>query len=184
MTAADGNEALAQLVSILNNHDVAYMLVGSYSSNAYGIPRATKDADLVVETLGETFDLIGASLGDDFQSESQVEFELVTGTIRRVIRFVPLGFVIEMFQLSDDSFDQSRFKRRIQVQSTVLGGVVWLPTAEDVVVQKLRWGRPQDLLDAESVMAIQSDTLDWTYIQRWTDLHGTTDQLSSIRDDL
>lgn len=181
MTAKDGNEALAQLVSILNRHDVPYMLVGSYSSNAYGIPRATKDADLVVATLSETFDLIGSSLGDDYRTESQMEFELITGTIRRIIRFVPINFVLEIFQLSDDAFDQSRFKRRVKVQSSVLGEVVWLPTPEDVIVQKIRWSRPQELLDAENVMIVQIDTLDWNYISRWTELHGTTDTLDQIR---
>lgn len=184
MTPRDGNEALARLVSILNRHDVPYMLVGSYSSNAYGIPRATKDADLVVATLGETFDLIGSSLGDDYRTESQMEFELITGTIRRVIRFVPINFVLELFQLSDDAFDQSRFKRRVQVQSSVLGGAVWLPTPEDVIVQKIRWSRPQDLLDAENVMIVQMDTLDWSYISRWTEMHGTKDTLDQIRSSL
>ncbi|XZE56748.1 hypothetical protein SH139x_002876 [Planctomycetaceae bacterium SH139] len=135
MTAADGNEALGHLVSLLNRHGLAYMLVGAYSSNAYGIPRATKDADIVVAALDATFDLIGSSLGDGYQTESQLEFELITGTVRRKICFTPINFVLEIFQLSDDPFDQSRFKRRIEVQSSVLGGSIWLPTPEDVIIQ-------------------------------------------------
>ena len=184
MKAADGNEALGQLVSLLNRHGVAYMLVGSYSSNAYGIPRATKDADIVVATLDATFDLITSSLGDGYRTESQLEFELITGSVRRKICFTPLNFMIEIFQLSDDPFDQSRFKRRIEVQSSVLGGTIWLPTPEDVIVQKLRWSRPQDLVDAENVMIVQMDNLDWDYIYRWTELHGTTRTLTRIREDL
>ena len=184
MTAKDGNEVLAQLVTILNRHELPYMLVGSYSSNAYGIPRATKDADLVVGTLRETFDMIGSALGNDYQTDSQTEFELITGTVRRAIRFVPLNFVLEIFQLSDDAFDQSRFNRRVKVHSSVLGESIWLPTAEDVIVQKIRWSRPQELLDAENVMAVQGDALDWSYISRWTDLHGTTPTLDQIRSSL
>jgi len=145
VTATDGNEALAQLVSLFNRHGVDYMLVGSYSSNAYGIPRATKDADLVVAALDSAFELIGSSLGDNYRTESQIEFELITGTVRRVILFTPINFGLEIFQLSDDPFDQSRFKRRVQVQSSVLGGPVWLPTPEDVIIQKLRRSRPQYL---------------------------------------
>jgi hypothetical protein len=184
VTAADGNEALGHLVSLLNRHGLAYMLVGSYSSNAYGIPRATNDADIVVATLDATFELIGSSLGDGYQTESQLEFELITGTVRRKISFTPINFVLEIFQLSDDPFDQSRFKRRVEVQSSLLGGSVWLPTPEDVIVQKLRWSRPQDLVDAENVMIVQMDNLDWSYIYRWTDLHGTTKTVAHIRDDL
>lgn len=184
MTATDGNEALARLVSLLNRHGVEYMLVGSYSSNAYGIPRATKDAGLVVETMDATFELIGSSLGDDYRTETQIEFELLTGTVRRKISFTPINFVLEIFQLSDDPFDQSRFKRKVAVQSSVLGDSVWLATPEDVIVQKLRWSRPQDLVDAENVIIVQADILDWEYICHWTDIHGTTKTLAHIRDDL
>lgn len=67
-----------------------------------------------------------------YQTESQFEFKLGTDTVRRIIRFTPINFVLEIFQLSDDPFDQSRFNRRVQVQSSVLGGSVWLPTPEDV----------------------------------------------------
>lgn len=184
MTAANGNDALAVLVAILNRHDIDYMLVGSYSSNAYGIPRATKDADIVVATLNSAINTITAESGDDYQINSQLEFELLTGTLRRAIRFKPNNFVLEIFQLSDDPFDLSRFNRRVKIESAILGGVVWLPTPEDVIVQKLRWSRPQDLMDVSNVLLVQMDALDWSYIDHWTKLHGTTSTLDQIRSEL
>jgi len=39
---------LLKLLEVLNRLAIRYMLVGSYSSNFYGIPRSTKDADLEV----------------------------------------------------------------------------------------------------------------------------------------
>ncbi|KLU04914.1 hypothetical protein RISK_003182 [Rhodopirellula islandica] len=45
MTVSDGNEAVAKVVTALNESNISYMLVGSYSSNVYGVPRATGDAD-------------------------------------------------------------------------------------------------------------------------------------------
>jgi hypothetical protein len=42
-----GNDGLLALIRVLNEVGTPYMLVGSYSSNFYGIPRSTKDADLV-----------------------------------------------------------------------------------------------------------------------------------------
>lgn len=44
-----GNDALLKLLAVLNQLSIPYMLVGSYSSNIYGIPRMTKDADLVLQ---------------------------------------------------------------------------------------------------------------------------------------
>ncbi len=180
MTATNGNEALAQVVSALNRHGVAYMLVGSYSSNAYGIPRATNDADLVVGTMDAAIASNKRPLTTITKLNSRQEFEVFTGTVRRVTRFQSINFVVEFFQSSDDAFDQARFRRRVQVQSDVLGGSIWLPTPEDAIVQKLRWSRPQDLMDAENVMIVQNDILDWNYIRQWTTLHGTTHKLEEI----
>ena len=44
-----GNDALLKLLAVLNRLSIPYMLVGSYSSNIYGIPRMTMDADLVLQ---------------------------------------------------------------------------------------------------------------------------------------
>ena len=38
-------EAVCRVIELLENAEVGYMLVGAYSSNAWGIPRSTKDAD-------------------------------------------------------------------------------------------------------------------------------------------
>ena len=51
-------------------------------------------------------------------------------------------FRIELFRLTDQPFDRARFNRRRKV---ALGGdEVWIPTPEDVILQKLTWSRPKD----------------------------------------
>lgn len=80
-----------------------------------------------------------------------------------------------MFLLSSDVNDQERFRRRRCVG--IAGRQTFVPTAEDVVITKLRWSRqgrrPKDISDATNVIAAQTGTLDWPYIERWCDLHGT-----------
>ena len=44
----NGTEALISLARAFEDAGLPYMIVGSYSSNFYGVPRSTKDADLVV----------------------------------------------------------------------------------------------------------------------------------------
>jgi len=181
MSLVDGSDAVARLIACFAKFGVPYMIVGSLSSNAYGIPRATADVDVVVEKLERAFEAIHEGLPSEFRSNPQIEFELMTGTMPRVIEFVPTNFKIELFELSSDDFDQARFKRRVSVQHSTLGDNVWIPTAEDVVIQKLRWGRPRDLSDVGDVVAVQYESLDYSYIQQWTDHHGTTDELMKIR---
>lgn len=43
-----GNEATARTVDAFNKLNIDFFLAGSYSSNYYGIPRATRDADFAV----------------------------------------------------------------------------------------------------------------------------------------
>ncbi len=52
-----------------------------------------------------------------------------------------------------------------------------IPTAEDVVIQKLRWQRHKDLADVQLILAMQSQQLDWDNFRHWAQVHGTTDQL-------
>jgi hypothetical protein len=44
----DGNEATARVVDALERLGMEYFLAGSFSSNYYGIPRTTRDADFVI----------------------------------------------------------------------------------------------------------------------------------------
>jgi hypothetical protein len=50
-----------------------------------------------------------------------------------------------------------------------------------VVIQKVRWGRSKDLDDARDIIAVQGESLDWGYIERWTIPHGTFEALQQIR---
>jgi hypothetical protein len=76
-----------------------------------------------------------------------------------------------------------RFSRRRP--GTVAGRQTFILSAEDVVVTKLRWSRrgarTKDLDDARNVIAVQRDALDWDYIHRWCEQHGTRQLLDNIR---
>jgi hypothetical protein len=159
--------------------DVPYMLAGSFSSNYYGIPRSTKDADFVIELLGGVGDRFMRRLGEDFLLDPQLSFETNTGTYRQLIQHKESPFKVELFLLSKDPHDQSRFRRRIVVAA--FNRQLWLPTAEDVIVMKLRWARSRDKDDIRAVIGVQAGKLDWPYIERWCAQHGTKARLDEIR---
>ena len=58
---------------------------------------------------------------------------------------------------------------------------MWIPTAEDVVIQKLRWQRGKDVEDLKGVLAVSGGQLDWDYINRWAGQHGTLELLQRIQ---
>lgn len=168
-----------QVAVALSVSGTPYLLSGSFASNYYGIPRSTKDADFIVQLAGAAGAEFGRLLGDDFILDPQLSFETVTGTYRQYIRHRKRRFKIELFILSQDPHDQERFRRRQGVD--ILGRKVWLLSAEDSIVSKLRWARDKDRSDIRSVMTVQRGKLDWDYIQKWCREHGTLDLMEEIR---
>lgn len=179
----NGEEALAAVIDALEAMGIPYMLVGSLSSNFYGVPRATEDADLVVHLGATSLGRIRDALGSRFYVDPQMTFETVTGTTRYALRSVDTRFEIEMFLLSPDQYDQERFRRRRRVR--LLERETYMPSVEDVIVTKLRWGsqgrRNKDINDVRGVIALQQAQVDWDYVHHWCDRHGTRPLLEEIR---
>lgn len=178
-----GEDSVVWLLKSLNRLKISYMLVGSFSSNYYGVSRATRDADLVVEMSQEKRSVLFADLPESMQVDPQISFEMVTSTTRQIISIPSVPFKIELFDLSEDAHDQERFARRHAVIS--MGETVYLPTPEDVIVQKLRWSkganRGKDFDDVVNVLAVQEGNLDFDYISKWCEQHGTLDVLAEAR---
>jgi hypothetical protein len=179
-------EATAAVIDGLNSLGIPYMLVGSLSSNLYGVPRSTQDADFVVQLKAGAVLKLVERLGPSFRFDPQMGFETITGTHRYVLRLIDSPFSVELFLLGDDAHDLARFARRRLVRA--LDRDVLMPTMEDVILTKLRWyhvgQRPKDLDDAVNVISVQGDRIDWDYVYSWCDRHGTRELLDSVRQSL
>ena len=68
-------EVTKAVVCVLEECQVDYMLVGAYSSNAYGIARATHDVDFVVVVKPGEVRAIAQRLGPDFVLDPQIMME-------------------------------------------------------------------------------------------------------------
>lgn len=169
------DDAFTRLIQSLNASRAPYMMVGSFSSNLHGIPRATEDADVVIQGDEKDLRQITAALSASFTPERQLGFETVLGTTKHKFHLDGTAFKVEVFELSADPHDQARFARRHTAQW--LGLPVQVPTPEDVILQKLRWARPKDLEDIRGVLAVQAGRLDMAYLTQWCERHGTLAQL-------
>ena len=176
------------VVEELERAKIDYMIVGSLSAGAYGITRSTKDADFVVELGGASIAAVLSGLGPDYRFDRQMGFETNTGTVKNVMQVGNSGFQIELFRLSNDAHDRERFGRRRSTLVPQLAREGEIPSPEDVIITKLRWvlhaGRPKDREDVATVMAVQFSKLDWPYLERWTEIHGTRALLDEIREDI
>jgi hypothetical protein len=164
-----------------------HMVTGAFAYNYYGIPRSTKDFDVVIDVRKSR--AIGRIIGllePEIDFGGQVQFDTLTWGRRHIgrAREGP-AYQVELFELFDDPFVLEQFRRRKMLRSSQLQHETWLPTAEDIIVQKIRWGRSKDLDDARDVLAVQGpETLDMPYIENWCAIHGNSERLSAILDSL
>lgn len=174
-------EAVATIVDAVEEFAIPYLMVGAFATNAYCIPRATNDADFVLALAPGQLRRLVERLGSDFRLDPQVMFETITLTKRHELVYLPTRFKIELFRHTDDPHHADQYQRRRRQFITELQRQVWIPTAEDVVIQKLRWQRGKDIDDVRGVLAVSGGQLDWDYIQRWASLHGTLELLRQIQ---
>lgn len=179
MTSEDATVAVIDALDALA---VPYMVVGSLANNVYGVPRSSQDADFVVQLGAVSMMQVAQRLGPAFRLDPQ-KSETVTATTRYSLQLRGSPFSVELFVLSADPHDQARFARRVRLG--ILGRDVFLPTAEDVVITKLRWWlharRTKDFDDVRNVVAVQGDRLDWNYVHGWCDAQGTRLPLEQVR---
>jgi hypothetical protein len=173
-------ELACQVIAAAEQTGAEFMVVGALAAGAYGVPRSTRDVDFLVGLhTGGGINGIIRLLEPEVEFDPQIVFDTLTWGRRHVGRTrsdPPLK--VELFELFDDPFVQSEFARRQQVFIPILSRTTWLPTPEDVVVQKLRWGRSKDLDDARDVLAVQDPaTLDMAYIEQWCARHDTAQRL-------
>jgi hypothetical protein len=175
-------ELFLRVIRAFQQLNISYVTVGSFAANVYMDPRSTKDADFVLEMEKTNLSELVAAIGSDFVLDPQMSMESVTLTTRYKLTHRQAVFEIELFGLSSDAHDQERFKRRTMRE--VNGIPVYILTAEDVIITKLRWAvrsrRKKDREDAQNVIAGQAGNLDLPYIRSWCDQHGTRELFEQL----
>lgn len=177
------DELAAVVADACRAEGVPHMFTGALASGLYGSPRSTADVDVVVDVADPTaMPRLVARLAAVATFDTQVQFDTLTFGSRRIgtTRSLP-PLIIELFALFDDAFVREQFARRREQFMATVGRSLPVPTAEDVIVQKLRWARGKDIDDARDVLAVQGlGRLHLDYIRRWCERHGTLATLEAI----
>ncbi|MEO0079619.1 MAG: hypothetical protein ABIK44_02965 [candidate division WOR-3 bacterium] len=166
---------LVKVIEVMDRLRLPYMLTGGLAVTYYGEPRTTHDIDLVVVISAADVTRIKAALEPDFfVDEESIRAALREGSMFNAIH-KESGFKVDFWMLRDDAFSQVSFSRRVRVR--VLGIMIALPTAEDVIIGKLDWFKQSDIdkhySDALGVCRVQAGRLDISYIEQWC-RHKTT----------
>jgi hypothetical protein len=162
-------DSLQVILDRLEEQGVSYMITGSFASNVHGIPRATQDADVIMEADRVRLREFLRSLGDDFYADPDTaEIAFSTNRMFNIIH-KPTGFKVDIILRKERAFSEEEFSRRKKVE--FLGRPRWFATAEDVILAKLEWARmgssERQFEDAVNIGRVQGDSLDRGYLLKW-----------------
>lgn len=164
------SETLREIVTRLESHGIAYMLVGSIAALAYGRDRSTKDFDLVVEAGAAALRALVRSLPEErfYASEDAALEALRYETQFNVIDMVT-GWKVDLIPRKHRAFSETEFARRARLD--VLGVPTYVASVEDVIVAKLEWakvgGSERQLEDVRELVRVKSTGLDRSYVEQW-----------------
>ena len=176
------NEFLERVIKALNNAHIPYMISGSIGSSFHGQPRATNDADIVIDPTKEQVPGFVDALGPDcYVSKDAAIGALQNNSMFNVID-TESGAKADLIIRKKRPFSQQEFTRRTQVPFAGTDAYVLSP--EDSILSKLEWGkgRPSEIQfkDALGVLLAQKDNLDFDYLKRWAKELGIEDALKQL----
>jgi hypothetical protein len=168
--------ALTSTLELLERAKVPYMLTGAVASSYYGLPRTTYDIDLMVlPEAANAEKLVDLAREADFRVHKQEVLELVKVGNRFIMQSRE-GYRID-FWLVRTEYERTAFERRRRTK--VYNRTAWISSPEDVILCKLRSGRPRDITDIEGVLARQRK-LDEKYLLSWASRFGLADSLKRL----
>lgn len=181
-------QVIAELFNVLDELQIRFVVGGSFASGAWGNPRQTNDIDIAVRMTARDSESLIKLLGDDWiSSEEEILRTLNEPDEFRMFQLlhVPSVFKVDVFVPHDDEFSQSYF-RRVEVVD-FLGTSSPCLSAEDIVIQKLRWyelgNRISDRQwnDIVQILELRGALIDSSYLDQWAIYFKLDDLLELAR---
>lgn len=184
-SAAEVEEVALALGEALERAGIPYFVGGSVASSVHGIPRFTRDLDVVVDLKEVQIPDLLAAAGPDFIDEESLREEARRRGSWNIFH-VPSVLKIDLFFLKRDPFSQSQLARRVALE-VAPGKRVYFASAEDIILRKLLWYREgnqsseQQIPDVVAILRVKRGELDAGYLDQWADRLGIADLLARAR---
>jgi hypothetical protein len=173
-------DALLRLVvTRLEALGIPYMLTGSLASSYHGVPRSTRDIDVVVDADRGQLLRLGAALRE---AGLYVSDEAIAEALEARGQFNAIdaesGSKIGIILVKDRPFSREEFAQR---DSAELDGLrMSIVRAEDIIVAKLEWARSgeseRQLRDVAGILAVRGVGLDRVRLTHWVADLGLEEQ--------
>ena len=178
---------LSKVANVLEGQGIEYVVVGSFASSLYGVYRATADFDLVAALKPEHIKPFVEALQNDFYLDATtIRQAILLNKSFNLIHF-DSAFKIDLFVLKPEPFNQQELvRRRRENIDPETEQQIYVTTAEDTILAKLKWYRKggevsqKQWSDIKGVLKVQDQQLDYEYLRHWAAQIGVNDLLARI----
>jgi hypothetical protein len=186
-------EALRVVLTVirsLSQLGVPYAIDGSLASSMHGVPRSTRDADLITNLRPENIQPFVTAVSRAFYVSPERVAQAVLERSSFSMAHRATGIKIDISVLNDDPLQaQNLIRRRTFHVPDEPGITLQVTSAENIVLQKLRWYQTgnrvsdQQWNDILGVLKVQRKSLDFEYLREWADRTGVEDLLRQAYED-
>jgi hypothetical protein len=171
--------ALTEFVSFLESRGIAYMIVGAMAVAVWGRPRATADIDVTLRLDREALGALAEHAESAGFPLDRQWLEWNPSLRGQQIRLTRGGLTVDAMR-PRDAHEEAALARRRPVP--VAGRTLWLVAPDDLILMKLKAGRPRDFEDALTVLMAQRGSLDEGYLSDWAARLGVSGELAYLLD--
>ncbi|MFB2772674.1 hypothetical protein ACE1AT_25860 [Pelatocladus sp. BLCC-F211] len=171
-----------ELHQILESVNIPYYVSGGVASSIHGEPRSTRDLDLVISVQADQIDLLVTTLeAAGYYCPAGAVENLKLGRERMLnITHTEAIANADLYVTDNTPFAASQIARR-QLLDVEGMPAFWVISPEDLVLQKLLWGRgsqsEKQWRDVLGILKLQAENLDYGYLTEWAERLGLVDAL-------
>lgn len=181
------HQLMQRMVTFFESHCIAYRVVGSMASMAYGEPRLTIDIDMVVELKLEHAALMLSAFASPeyYLSEPALRNAIARRQQFNIIHPAS-GLKVDLFVQKDTEFARTESQRARRIRNE--GNYdAWFGSPEDVLLNKLIYfqqgGGVSDkhLRDIAGMMRLLREKLDRDYVTLWAAKLGVDQEWMAVQ---
>jgi len=163
-------EIFLEVIDILNNSNIPYMITGALAVSYYGMPRLTHDLDIIIQIDSGDVDKIFILFSSEFYiSKVSIEEAIEHRSTFNIIH-LKTSIKVDFWMIGQDEYEIKKFSRRSK--ENIFNRAIYLITPEDLLISKLDWYKMTDVdkhyIDCIGIYKIQKEKLDINYIKTWT----------------
>lgn len=176
------------IVDFLERESVPYRIVGSMASIIYGEPRFTNDVDILVDLRSEKIGLLCQEFSPpEYYVSAKAAQEAITTRKQFNILHLPTGFKADLILTTDTKFSRLDITQGKRVTSAGFYDAMFA-SPENVILKKLLFyqqgGSEKHLRDCASILLVQGEKIDQSYLDEWADELGVSEELRLTRSSL